>query len=131
MDVGLGIAGVASVILAGGHETVGFIAVLPTLTEERLPGTVIGPPAMTVALLRVTWHLVGVFVSALGGVLLTLAVSDDADPKQVILRWLAGMWLAATALAFWSVRRRPRLVLRLPVPLTWPVLALLCWRASR
>jgi hypothetical protein len=130
MDVGLGIAGLASVILAVGHEAVGFIAVLPTQTEERLPGTRLGPPSMTVAMLRVTWHLVGVFVAALGGVLITLAVAEESDPKTVVLRWFTAMWLGATVVALWAVRRRPGKIVRLPVPLVWPVLALLCWRAS-
>ncbi len=38
MDVGLGIAGLTSVLLAVGHEAVGLGAVLPTVTEKRLPG---------------------------------------------------------------------------------------------
>ena len=130
MDVGLGIAGLISVVLAVGHETVGLVAVLPLLTEDRLAGTRIGPPSLTVAMLRVSWHLVGLFVLALGGVLLTLAAADDADARTVVLRWLAAIWTGATVMGFWSVRRRPRNILRLPVPFTWPVIALLCWKAS-
>lgn len=130
MDIGLGIAGLSSVLLAVGHEAVGLAAVLPTLTEQRLPGTMFGPPSMTVAVVRVTWHLVTVFVLAVGAVLITLAFADDADPRTVVLRWLAAMWLAATAVALWGVRQRPRNILRLPVPFVWPVLAVLCWTAS-
>lgn len=130
MDIGLAIAGLISVVLAAGHEAVGLVAVLPIITEERHPGTSFGPPSMTVAMLRVTWHLVGVFVFALGAVLLTLAVADDANPRTVLLRTMAVMWVAATAVALWSVRRRPRNLLRLPVPLLWPLVALLCWEAS-
>jgi hypothetical protein len=130
VDLGLAIAGVTSVVLAVGHEAVGFVAVLPLVTEEKLPGTRFGPPPMTVALLRVTWHLVGVFVVASGGVLLTLAFGEDVDPKTAVLRWLAVMWLVATAIALWGVRRNPRNVLRLPVPFAWPVIAFLCWNAS-
>ena len=85
---------------------------------------------MTVAVVRVTWHLVTVFVLAVGGVLITLAIAEDVNPTTVVLRWIAGMWLAATAVALWGVRRRPRNILRLPVPLVWPLLALLCWSAS-
>ena len=130
MDVGLGIAGMVSVLLALGHEVVGVVAVLPILTEVRLRGTWLGPPSLTVAMLWVTWHLVGLFVFVLGAVLITLAVAGDADPRRVLLRWTAVMWMAATAVALWSVRRRPSNIWRLPVPLVWPVIALLCWNAS-
>jgi hypothetical protein len=130
MDIGLGVAGLISVLLAVGHEAVGLGAVLPTVTDKRLPGTLFGPPSMTAAVIRVTWHLVTVFVLAVGGVLITLAATEDADPRTVVLRWFAGMWLAATGVALWGVRRRPSNILRLPVPLVWPVLALLCWAAS-
>ena len=130
MDVGLGVAGAASVALAVGHEAVGLTAVLRPVTEERVSPTVFGPASLTAAMIRVTWHLVGVFVLASGGVLLTFAAGDDRDAKAVVLRWLAAMWLTATAVAVWEVRRCPRNILRLPVPLVWPVMAGLCWRAS-
>ena len=103
---------------------------LPTLTERRFPATRFGPPSLTVAMLRVTWHLVGLFVFTLGAVLVTLALADEADPKMVLFRWTAAMWMTATAVALWSVRGRPRNILRLPVPLVWPLIALLCWNAS-
>jgi hypothetical protein len=129
VDLGLAVAGLICVALALGHEAVG-VAVLPMITEERLSSTVFGPASMTATVLRVTWHLVTVFVSAAGGVLVTFAAADDADPAVVVLRWFAVMWLAATAVALWGVRRRPRNILRLPVPFVWPVIALLCWKAS-
>ncbi len=130
MDRALGTAGLLSVALACGHEAVGFLAVLPMMTEDRLDGTRLGPASLTVAMVRVTWHLVGLFVLTAGGVLITLAVADDADARIVVLRWTAAMWVAATALALGSVRRRPGNIVRLPVPLIWPVIAWLCWRAS-
>jgi hypothetical protein len=46
------------------------------------------------------------------------------------LRWFAAFWLAATALASWEARRRPRSLLRFPVPLIFVVIAVLCWTAS-
>jgi hypothetical protein len=124
------VAGLISVILAVGHETIGLAAVLPNINEDRLPGTRFGPPSLTVAMLRVTWHLVTVFVLAVGGLLMTLAFVEEADPTTLMFRWFSAMWLGATAVAFWVVRRRPRDVLRLPVPFVWPVIALLCWKAS-
>ena len=119
-----------SVALASGHEAVGFLAVLPMVTEQRFDGTRLGPPSLTVAMVRVTWHLVGLFVLTVGLVLITLAVADEIDPRTVVLRWTAAMWVAATLVALWSVRRRPANILCLPVPLVWPVIAWLCWQAS-
>jgi hypothetical protein len=133
MNFELVIAGLICVGLALGHTTLGVVWVLPSLTEERLPGTPLGRPSLTVAMLRVTWYIVTVFVLAVGGILFTLAWAPDADPKTVLLRWLAAMWLVATAMAFLVAARRVRSVrglLRLPVPLLWIVVAVLCWMAS-
>jgi len=47
-----------------------------------------------------------------------------------LLRWLAAMWLVATAMAVWVSRRTVRHFWRLPVPLLWVVVAALCWMAS-
>jgi phosphoglycerol transferase MdoB-like AlkP superfamily enzyme len=61
---------------------------------------------------------------------MALAWAPDADPKTLLLRWVAALWLAATALACWNARRRPRSLLRLPVPLVFVVIAVMCWIAS-
>jgi hypothetical protein len=134
MNVGLGIAGLICVVMAFGHNTIGLVWVLPSLTEERVPSTPFGPPSMTVAMLRVTWYIVTVFLLALGGLLLMLAWGADVDPKMLLLRWFAAMWFAATIMFGWVARRglrNPRQLLRLPVPLLWVVVAVLCWLASK
>ncbi|HEX2057733.1 MAG TPA: hypothetical protein VHI71_05115 [Actinomycetota bacterium] len=133
MDVGLGIAGFICIAMAAGHTAIGVVWVLPSLTEERLPATPFGPPSTTVAMVRVTWFIVTVFVVALGGLLVTLAWSERVDPAAALLRWFAAMWVAATVMAVAvSPRslRRPRYFFRLPVPLLWVVVAVLCWQAS-
>ncbi len=133
MNIELGIAGLICVVLALGHTTIGVVWVLPNLTEERLPRTPFGPSSMTAGMVRVTWFIVTVFVLALGGLLMTLAWNESADAKTVLLRWFAAMWIAATVMALWVVRRglrNPRTLLRLPVPLLWVVVAVLCWVAS-
>lgn len=130
MNVELAIAGLICVGLALGHATVGWVWVLPSLMEERLPTTPLGPPSATVGMIRITWHIVTVVALALGGLLIMLAWAPAADPKTLLLRWLAAMWLAATAMALWVGRRHPRRLLRLPVPLLWVVTAVLCWKAS-
>jgi hypothetical protein len=56
--------------------------------------------------------------------------ATDANPKALLLRWFAGFWVAATALAVWNARRRPRSLLRLPVPFVFLIIAAMCWTAS-
>ncbi|MDQ3952663.1 MAG: hypothetical protein M3279_06855 [Actinomycetota bacterium] len=134
MDLQLGIAGAICVAMAFGHTAIGRVWVLPALTEDRLPKTPFGPPSLTLAMVRVTWFVVTIFVSALGGLLLALAWDGDADARTLLLRWFAAMWIAATALVFFvsprSLLRNPRKLLRLPVPVLWIVVAVLCWSAS-
>lgn len=130
MNIALAVAGLICIALALGHQTIGAIWVLPHLSDDRVPATAFGRSSMTVAMLRVTWYIVTIFALALGILLLTLAWADGADPKTVLLRVFAAMWLAAATMALWLVRRRPRDVLRLPVPLLWVVVAGLLWKAS-
>ena len=133
MNLELGVAGLICVLLALGHTTIGVVWVLPSLTEENLPRTPFGPSSMTLGMIRVTWFIVTAFALALGGLFLTLAWNDAADAKMVLLRWFAAMWLAATLMALWVVRRglrNPRALLRLPVPFLWLIVAGLCWTAS-
>ena len=133
MDAGLGAAGLICVAMGIAHETIGVVWVLPHVSKDHLPRTPFGPPSMSEAMVRVTWHVVTVFVLAAGGILTTLAVFEDADPRTVLLRWLAVMWLAATAMAgcVSPLRgRNLRRAMRLPVPVLWVIVSALCWFAS-
>lgn len=133
MDVGLGIAGLLCVALALGHATLGLVWVLPAVTDEHLPKTPFGPPTMTAATIHATWHIVTVFVLSLGALLTLLAWDADADSKTLLLRMFAAMWLAVTVVAIWVAARRvrsPRDLIRLPVPVFFVLVAVLCWNAS-
>jgi hypothetical protein len=130
MNVELAIVGLGCFVLAFGHTTVGLRWVLPNLTGGRLPSTPFGPPSMTLGMVRFTWHIVSVLLVGFGVLLVALAWAPDADPKTLLLRWFAAFWLAATVLACWNARRRPRSLLRLPVPLVFVVIAAMCWLAS-
>ena len=133
MDVGLAIAGVLCVALAIGHATIGIVWILPAVTDDHLPMTPFGPPAMSAATIHATWHIVTVFVLALATLLLMLAWDADADPKTLLLRVFAGMWLAVTVVALWVAGRRlrsPRDLLRLPAPIFFALVAVLLWNAS-
>ena len=129
MDAGLGAAGIICIAVALGHATVGLRWVLPRLSVDRLPDTGLGPATMTAGMIRVTWHVVTIFVLCLGGLLVTLAWDPGADPKTMLLRWFAGMWIATTVLAGWITRRRPLSPLT-PVPVLWTITAVLLWWAS-
>jgi hypothetical protein len=130
MDVGLLVAGIICMAMGFGHETIGVVWVLPGISKEHLPKTPFGPPSMSLSMVRVTWHIVTIFVLALGGAFITLAADDGGDAQAILLRWFAGMWLAATAMALWVIRRSIRSSLRLPVPVLWAIVALLCWGAA-
>lgn len=130
MNVELEIAGLGCLALALGHATIGLRWVLPSLTRERLPSTPVGPPSMTVGMLRFTWHIVTVVLVAFTGLLVSLAWVASANPRTLLLRWLAAFWLAATAMAFWNARRRLSNLLRLPVPVLFILIAVMCWKAS-
>lgn len=130
MNVELVIAGLGCLVLAFGHATIGLRWVLPNLTKGSLRGTPFGPPSMTLGMVRFTWNLVSVLLLAFGILLMTLAWAPDADPKILLLRWFAAVWLVATAMACWQARRRPSSILRFPVPLVQLLIAVMCWTAS-
>ena len=130
MNVELAIAGLGCFVLAFGHTTIGLRWVLPNLTKGRLPSTPFGPPSMTLGMVRFTWNVVSLLLVGFGILFVALAWAPDADPKTLLLRWIGAFSLAATALACWMARRRPRSLLRRPVPLVLVVIAVMCWTAS-
>jgi hypothetical protein len=130
MKAELATAGACCFLLAFGHTAIGVRWIFPILNEARLPGTPFGPPAMTLSMLRFTWLVVSLVALGFGILLVTLAAAPDADPETLLLRWLAVFWLAATAMALWQIRRRPSNLVRLPVPLVFLLVAVLCWAAS-
>ena len=130
MDVALAVVALGWFVLASGHTTIGLRWVLPSLTKERLPSTPFGPPSMTLSMVRFTWHIVSVLLVGFGILFTALSWAPDADPRALLLRWVGAFSLAGAALGCWMARRRPRSLLRLPVPLVLLVIAVLCWTAS-
>jgi hypothetical protein len=130
MKVELAIAGLCCFVFALGHTAIGLRWILPDLADRNLRGTPFGPPRLTLAMLRFTWHVVGIMLLGFGVLLTTLAWAPGADPKTLLLRWFAALWLAATALAVWDARRRLSSVLRFPVPVVMLLIAVLSWAAS-
>ena len=130
MSAELAIAGGSCAALALGHATVGLRWVLPNLKKGCLPGTPLGPPSMTLGMVRFTWHIVTIVLMAFSTLLLMLALAADANPRTLLLRWFTAFWLAVTVMAVWNARRRLRSILRLPMPLLSMVVAVMCWKAS-
>jgi hypothetical protein len=130
MKAELTIAGLSCFLLSFGHTAIGVRWVLPSVEQARLPGTPFGSPALTLSMLRFTWRVVSLMTLGFGVLLVTLAFAPGADAETLLLRWLAVFWLVATAMAFWDVRGRPSSLLRLPVPLVFLLVAVLCWAAS-
>ncbi len=83
MDIGLAIAGAICLLMAVGHTMIGVRWILPGITEENLPKTPFGPHSMSVAMVRVTWFIVTIFVLGIGGLLLSLAWDESVDPKPL------------------------------------------------
>jgi hypothetical protein len=129
MNLPLTIASVTCLALAFGHAAIGLRWVLPGL-KGTLPGTPFGPPSFTIAMVRFTWHLITLMALAFGILLMVLAWPAATDVKTLLLRWFGAFWLAATAMACWHVRHRPRDSVRLPVPVLFMVVAVMCWMAS-
>jgi hypothetical protein len=126
-------AGVLSILLGIGHETLGVVWVLPRLTPDRLEPTPFGSSSMTVAMVHATWHIVTVFALGMGTILVLIASDSAADVKQILLRVLSVMWLGATVAAMASALPRVRGVrdlFRLPVPVLFMVVSVLCWIAA-
>ncbi len=130
MTAELAIAGVGWFVLAAGHTLIGVRWVLPRLWDVDLPSTPFGGPSLTLNMLRFTWHIVTLNLLAFGVLFIMLALAPGADLKTLVLRWAAALMLVATALAAWQVRRRPSSLLRLPVPLVFVLIAVLCLVAS-
>jgi hypothetical protein len=130
MNAELLIAGLGCLLLALGHMEVGRRWILAGLTKEALPGTPFGSGSLTLSMVRFTWYVVSLFVTALGLLLITLALAPDADPTTLLLRLFGTFWLLATAMAVWGVRRRPLSLLRFPVPLGFLLVGMMCWIAS-
>src|SRR4051812_15369912 len=129
MNVELAIGGLFWLALGFGHAAIGRRWLLPSLDKRSLPGTPVGPPAMTLGMLRFTWHVVSIMLLGFGALFLALAFAPGADPRRLVLGWFAAFALVATTLAVWQARRRPRSLLLPPVAPILVAIAAICWAA--
>lgn len=129
MDPLSAVAGALCLAMALGHEVIGLRYVLPHLTEKSVPATPFGPPDLTVGMLRVTWHIVGLLVTALGVGLLVVAADPATSAPDVVVRGVGTTFAAAAVMAYAVAPHPLRNLRRLPVPVVWLVVAVLCWVA--
>lgn len=133
MDVPLVIAGALCMLLALGHATLGIRWVLPGVDPEHLSTSPFGGRGMSASTIQASWHIVTVFAVCSGATLLWLGLDTAADPRTVVLRVFAVMWFGIALVASWAgLKRATRIrdVMRLPVPILFVVVAILCWVAS-
>jgi hypothetical protein len=115
LNIELAITGASCAALAFGHGIIGLRWVLPSLSKSPLPP--MGSRAMTVGMVRFTWHVVTAMTMAFCILFFALALAPEASAKTLLLGWFAAFWLAATARAFWNARRPLRSLGRPPVTL--------------
>src|SRR5215218_3777044 len=106
MNLELAIAALGCFVLALGHMTIGLRWVLPNLTKGRLPSTPLGPPSMTLGMVRFTWQVVSVVLVAFGILFMALAWAPDVDLKTLLLRRRPAGTLAAARAASCVLRCR-------------------------
>jgi hypothetical protein len=114
--------------LAVGHTVIGNVWVLPRIPAGVLPRTPFGAGETTSAFLYVTWHILGIVLVGLGGILLVLAgLPRLGDAAATVVHAIGATFAAATALVLWQARRRPMTLLRAPMWVAFVVIAGLCW----
>ena len=133
MDAPLVIAGVLALIAAAIHGGVGEVKVVRNLSAEELPGTPLGGPRMTRAMIHVTWHLTTVAFIAVGcGLILSGTVLDAEEARPLALVAAgAAVGFAALALGLGAANTRTaRTFVRHPGPLILTLTAALAmWGA--
>ena len=133
MDLPLILAGSLSVVAALIHGGVGETKVVSRLTPEALPGTPLGGPRMTRAMIHVTWHLTTVAFVAVGCALLLSGTVLDADQARPLALVAAGAAVGFAVLAVGlgaANTRSPRTFIAHPGPAVLSLTAMLAmWGA--
>lgn len=124
--MGVRVAGVLCLLLAGGHTLVGYRWILPRLRQEGLPATSFGDSSTTAVALTVTWDVVTLAVTGMGVLLLGVAGRDASAERSLVLDTVAAVFALAAARAVWLGRRRPRRLARRPMWVLFIVVAVLC-----
>ena len=130
MDVPLVAAGCLAVLAAAIHGGAGELLVMRRVVPATLPASRFGGPAMTRAMLHVSWHLTTVAFLAVGVTLVLAGTVLDGDAAEALAFAGAG---ASTAFALVIVglgaagTRSPRTLVRHPGPAVLTAIAVLAW----
>jgi hypothetical protein len=130
VDVPLVAAGCLAIMAAAIHGGGGELLVMRQIAPAALPPSRFGGPAMTRAMLHVSWHLATVAFLAAGVSLVLAGAALDGDAAEALAFAGAG---ASTAFALVVVglgaagTRSPRLLVRHPGPGVLTAIAVLAW----
>jgi hypothetical protein len=127
MNVYLLAAGVLCFALAVGHTVIGAIWVLTRLSTDSLPRTPFGGGAMTSVFIKVTWHVVGITLVSLGGLLVLFAGTALDHAEALAVRGIGLTFATMTVTILWLERHRPTTLIRAPMWVLFVAVAALCW----
>ena len=129
MNVPLILAGSIAVLAAGIHGVGGDVLVVRKLFAGTLPPTRFGGPAMTRAMVHVTWHITTVAFLTLGVALLLAGSALDGDAAHAVGLVGAAGWtgFAAVAIGLGAATQGGRALRRHPGPLIIAATAALAW----
>ena len=129
MDIPLTIAGSIAIIAAAIHGLAGEILVVRRLSPETLPSSRFGRPAMTKAMIHVSWHIATIAFLAIGLVLLLSGTALEGETPRAILLVAAGAatGFAAVAVGLGGAYRQFRSLISHPGPAVLTTIAALAW----
>jgi hypothetical protein len=130
VNVPLIVAGCLAIIGAAVHGVGGEVLVVRKLSPEMLPSSRFGGPAMTKAMIHVTWHMTTIAFLTVGFALLLSGSVLHGDTARAIGLVAAGASTGFAALAVGmaaAATRSPRSLFRHPGPIVLTATAALAW----
>jgi len=129
MNIPLFLAGVLAMVASAVHGLGGELLVVRRLWREPLPSTRFGGPAMTRAMVHVTWHIVTFAFLAVGVGMVVSAAALDGDAADALAWFCAAAFtgFAGVAVVLGAVGQSPRAITRHPGPVVLAATAALAW----
>jgi hypothetical protein len=122
------VAGILGVLAAAVHGVGGEVLVVRRLSPATLPGSALGGPATTRAMIRATWHLTTVGFLAVGFALVLAGTVLHGDTGRGVALVAAGASSGFAAVVVGTaLARGPRSLLHHPAPAVLTATAVLAW----